>query len=254
MCSSDLNDISSSSPVPRSPAAKGVYDYDMIVIGSGPSGQRAAIQAAKIGKRVAVIERSRAVGGVCVNTGTIPSKALREAVLELTGRKATANVDRMLRKITIDDLIFWSDRVIRTEMDVIRHQMHRNGIELIQGEARFEESHMVSVTRQHGAVHMEADHFIIATGTTPSRNPKLPYDDVDIIDSDGLLKLAALPRSMIIVGGGVIGTEYASMLAALGVKVTLCAPVAPGTVESEVKAKVPGTLELPPLRLELPRD
>lgn len=198
-----------------------MYQFDLLVIGTGPAGQKAAVAAAKLGKRVGIIEKKDSVGGVCLHTGTIPSKALREAVLELTGRKVQGGFDRMLRRITIDDLIYFSHRVIRTEMDVIRHQMHRNGIQMIQGEARFEDAHHLNIVRAHSAETLSADHFVIAVGTQPSRKPDLPFNDVEIIDSDGLLKLASLPKTMIIVGGGVIGTEYACILGSLGVRITL---------------------------------
>lgn len=196
--------------------------FDLVVIGTGPAGQKAAIQASKLGKQVAIIEKKEVVGGVCLHTGTIPSKALREAVLELTGRKSQAGFDRMLRKITIDDLVFWSNRVIRTEMEVIRHQMYRNGVELIYGAAEFDEKpKTINISRQHSSEQITADHFIVATGTQPFRHPDLPYDDLDVVDSDGILNLRSLPKSMIIVGGGVIGTEYACILAMVGVRITV---------------------------------
>lgn len=198
-----------------------IYNFDLLVIGTGPAGQKAAVQAAKLGKRVGIVEKKEAVGGVCLHTGTIPSKALREAVLELTGRKHQAGSDRILRRITIDDLIYWSDRVIRTEMEVIRQQLYRNGIQLIQGEASFIDEHNISVVRQQSAEVVSADHFILAVGTHPARSPDIPFDDEHVIDSDGLLKLQSLPKSMVIVGGGVIGTEYACILGALGIKITL---------------------------------
>lgn len=196
--------------------------FEVVVIGTGPAGQKAAVQAAKHGKRVAIVEKRVEIGGACLHTGTIPSKALREAVLELTGRRARANPDSMNRKVTIDDLIYWSSRVIRTEMDVIRHQMQRNGIELITGEAVFEGTpHVVTINRPHSSEQLRADYFIIATGTRPARSTSFPFNDVDVVDSDGILNLKSLPKSMIIVGGGVIGTEYACILATLGVRVTL---------------------------------
>lgn len=198
-----------------------MYQYDLVVIGTGPAGQKAAVAAAKLGKRVGIVERKEAVGGVCLHTGTIPSKALREAVLEITGRKSQAQLDRAQKKVTIDELIYWSDRVIRSEMEVIRHQMHRNGITLITGEARFQDLHTLNIVRSHGATVVTSENFIVAVGTHPVRSEHIPFDDVDIIDSDGLLRLSHLPKTMIIVGGGVIGTEYACILAALGVKITL---------------------------------
>lgn len=199
-------------------------NFDLIVIGTGPAGQKAAIQASKLGRSVGIIEKKEVVGGSCLHTGTIPSKALREAVLELTGHRNNGHAtggDRVLRRITLDDLIYWSDRVIRTEMEVIRQQMYRNGVELIRGAARFEDPHTVRVQRESSSELLSASNFIVATGTRPARDPRLNYDDIDIVDSDGLLKLKGLPKSMIIVGGGVIGTEYACILATLGVRITL---------------------------------
>jgi NAD(P) transhydrogenase len=198
---------------------------DMVVIGSGPAGQKAAIQAAKLGKKVALVERTSILGGTCIHTGTIPSKALRESVLHLTGMAMrgygahTGESNR--RQITIDELIYKCRHVIATEIEVIREHLQNNDVEMIWGSARFEDSHVLQVTRPHSQETLEADHIVIATGTTPARPSNIPFDDRKIIDSDSLLNLPTLPKSMIIVGGGVIGTEYACMLAALGVRVIL---------------------------------
>ncbi len=198
---------------------------DMVVIGSGPAGQKAAIQAAKLGKQVALVERNPILGGVCTHTGTIPSKALREAVLHLSGigsdRFGGTNQDYARRPVTIDELIMRGRQVIRTEIDVIREHMVRNSVELTCGEARFEDPHTVSVTRGNGSTVYHADHVVIATGTIPARPKSVPFDGERVLDSDDLLKIAALPKNMIIVGGGVIGTEYACMMATLGVRVIL---------------------------------
>ena len=197
---------------------------DLVVIGSGPAGQRAAIQAAKLGKQVALIERNQALGGACINTGTIPSKALREAVVYLTGvgqRRLYGQSYQVKQDVTIDDLIYRSEHVIRGEIELIRSHMARNGVEMIAGVARFEDPHTIRITHPYNFEEIHADHVVIATGTTPARPANVPFDDSRVIDSDGILHLKRLPKSMIIVGGGVIGTEYACMMAALDVRVIL---------------------------------
>jgi len=199
---------------------------DMVVIGSGPAGQKAAIQAAKLGKSVALVERNRILGGVCTHTGTIPSKALREAVLHLSGIQQRGFYgDRDGRgkpaEITIEDLIARGQQVIRTEMEVIREHMIRNEVDIICGEAKFEDVHTLNITHDYSSVKLSADHFVIATGTIPARPTSVPFDKIKVLDSDNLLELPTLPKSMIIVGGGVIGTEYACMMATLGVRVIL---------------------------------
>ena len=206
----------------------GMKQVDMVVIGSGPAGQKAAIQAAKLGKSVALIERNRILGGACTHTGTIPSKALREAVLHLSGLQQRGfsgeregGGGRGKPEITIEDLIARGQQVIRTEMEVIREHMVRNEVEIICGEARFQDPHTLSITRQNATETLQADHIIIAAGTVPARPPSVPFDHDHVLDSDDLLELSHLPKSMIIVGGGVIGTEYACMMATLGVRVIL---------------------------------
>ncbi len=198
--------------------------FDLAVIGTGPAGQKAAIQAAKLGKSVCIIEKNNVLGGATVNTGTIPSKALREAVMHLTGvgrRGLFGEVARVKKTITVSDLIYVSQHVIHTELAVIRDQFDRNGIELVWGAARFEDPHTLSVKRPEDSETITADFFMIATGTKPAKPSSVPFDDRTIFCSDALLKLETLPKTMIVVGGGVIGTEYACMLAALGVKITL---------------------------------
>jgi NAD(P) transhydrogenase len=202
------------------------YDFDLVVIGSGPAGQRAAIQAAKLGKHVAVVERRAVVGGVCINTGTIPSKTLREAVLYLSGYRlhemygASYSVKE---QITMDDLLFRSDYVMRHEIDVIRHQLVRNRVELLSAEACFEDPHTLRLDYVDGRGQrlVTAANIIIATGTRPTSDQRVPIDHQHIFLSDDILKLEQLPRSLTVVGAGVIGLEYASMFAALGVRVTL---------------------------------
>ncbi len=199
--------------------------YDFLVIGSGPAGQRAAIQAAKLGKRVALVENRRVVGGVTVHTGTIPSKTLREAVLYLTGwtqRGLYGQNYRLKQHLTIDDLMQRLQITIRNEVAVIEHQLARNGVTILYGNAHFVDTHTVAVVGHDGeAVHYGAEKIAIATGTAPARPEDIPFDDVQIIDSDGILGLDRIPRSMAIVGAGVIGVEYASIFSTLDVHVTL---------------------------------
>jgi NAD(P) transhydrogenase len=198
--------------------------FDMAVIGTGPAGQKAAIQAAKLGKSVVIIEKSNVLGGATVNTGTIPSKALREAVLHLTGvgrGGLFGEVARIKKTITIADLIYVSQHVIHTELAVIRDHFDRNGVELVWGSARFEDKNTLIVDRTDDCETINADKFVIATGTRPAKPGSVPFNDKCIFSSDELLKLDHLPKTMIVVGGGVIGTEYVCMMAALGVKVIL---------------------------------
>jgi NAD(P) transhydrogenase len=205
-----------------------VYDYDLLVIGSGPGGQKAAIAAAKLGKRVAVAERRDMIGGVCVNTGTIPSKTLREAVLYLTGfaqRDMYGASYRVKSEITIADLMARTQHVVGHEVEVIRNQLIRNHVDILGGTAQFEDPHTVTV---HGAARgdhntVTADKIVIATGTRPARPPEVEFDDEEyhVVDSDAVVRLKRVPTSMVVVGAGVIGIEYASMFAALGTKVTV---------------------------------
>jgi NAD(P) transhydrogenase len=198
--------------------------YDLCVIGTGPAGQKAAIQAAKLGKHVCIIERNNVLGGASINTGTIPSKALREAVLHLTGagqRGLFGEITRLKRSITVADLVFVSQQVINKELALIRDQLDRNCVDLIWGTARFEGETSVVVDRPDDSETVTADYIVIATGSRPAKPANIPFDDTSIFTSDELLKLHDLPKSMIVVGGGVIGCEYVCMLATLGVKVTL---------------------------------
>jgi NAD(P) transhydrogenase len=200
-------------------------DFDLLVIGSGPAGQKAAIQAAKLGRRVGIVERRHMVGGVCTNTGTIPSKTLREAVLYLTGlnqREIYGDSYRVKADLTIRDLEERTSRVIEREIDVIRNQLQRNRVELITGHARFVDPHTIGIALDGGgAARPSAEQIVIAVGTRPARPANVAFDDLTVIDSDGLLHLRTIPASLVVVGAGVIGIEYASMFAALGSKVTL---------------------------------
>ena len=198
--------------------------YDLIIIGSGPAGQRAAVAAAKMHKRVAVVESRQVVGGVCINTGTIPSKTMREAVLHLSGynyRSIYGVNYRVKEKITMADLAFRVQAVIKTEVDVTEAQLSRNGIDIVHGLARFVDPHQIRVESAQTDTTLEADSIVIAVGTRPATSDKVPVNGKTIINSDQILGLENLPRSLVVVGGGVIGVEYACMFAVLGVRVTL---------------------------------
>ncbi|WP_263368496.1 Si-specific NAD(P)(+) transhydrogenase [Edaphobacter bradus] len=198
--------------------------YDLIVIGSGPAGQRAAIYASKLGKKVALVEMREVVGGVSINTGTIPSKTMREAVLHLSGYnyKSIYGMNyRVKEKITMADLAFRVQHVIKTEIDVTEAQLSRNNIEMLTGVASFEGPNHVKVTNSKGSTVYETANVLIGTGTKPATSPKVPINGKTIINSDLVLDLVNLPKTMIVVGGGVIGVEYTCMFAALGVRVTL---------------------------------
>ncbi len=201
-------------------------EYDMVVIGSGPGGQKAAIASAKLGKSVAVVERGQMIGGVCVQTGTIPSKTLREAVLYLTGmsqRELYGASYRVKEKITPADLLARTQHVIGREVDVVRNQLMRNRIDLLIGHARFIDSHTIEVEdpSRREKITISGKYVVVATGTRPARPSGVEFDEERVLDSDGILDLKVLPTSMVVVGAGVIGIEYASMFAALGTKVTV---------------------------------
>jgi NAD(P) transhydrogenase len=202
------------------------YDYDMLVIGSGPAGQRAAIQSAKLGRHTALIERKAVIGGVCINTGTIPSKTLREAVIYLSGyrlRSIYGESYTVKQNITMDDLLFRTEHVIRHEIDVTRHQLQRNGVEVINGEAAFVDPHTLRLTMvdRSGERTVTAANVLIAVGTEATRDPKIPFDGQNIFVSDDILGLKKLPRTLAVIGAGVVGCEYASIFATLGIRVTL---------------------------------
>ena len=197
--------------------------FDLVVIGSGPGGQKAAIQAAKLGKSVCVIEKMQFVGGVAINTGTIPSKALREAVINVVGakRQNITAYKSMGKEQQLSTLIASCNRTIQAEVGVVREHFANNGIELLNGVGSFASPDTVVVEGEHSVETVGADYVVVAVGTNPSRPTNIAFDKDKLITSDELMHLPYLPNSMIIVGGGVIGTEYASMLASLGVRVTL---------------------------------
>jgi len=200
-------------------------DYDLICIGSGPAGQRAAIQAAKLGKKAAVIEKQQCIGGVCIETGTIPSKTFREAVHRLYAQPHPDGTDPEVYaprvRPTMPQLISHVGRVMQREMQVIGDALGRNDVELIHGLASFVAPQTVRVDTAHGHRLLTADHILLAVGTRPSKPQSIEPDGQTVITSDDILTLPHLPRTMAVVGAGVIGIEYASMFAALGVHVTV---------------------------------
>jgi NAD(P) transhydrogenase len=201
-----------------------VQTYDLIVLGSGPAGQRAAIQGAKCGKKVAVVERREVVGGSCINTGTIPSKTMREAVLHLSGfySKNFYGANRgAAATITMSDVIFRIQRVVENEVGVTQDQLKRNGVDVLHGTGKFMDAHHLRVENGNGFAEIEGEYIVIATGTKPAKNPKVPINGRNIIDSDQILSMPQIPRTLIVVGGGVIGVEYACMFATLGVRVII---------------------------------
>jgi len=202
-----------------------VHDFDLLVIGSGPGGQKAAIAAAKLDRRVAVVERPDMIGGVCLNTGTIPSKTLREAILYLTGvdqREIYGQSYRVKDEITVADLTARTTHVVIRENDVVRAQLTRNRVTIIPGTGSFTGPYEAEVDDGGGRIRkVSAEKIVIATGTRPARPASVDFDDRTIIDSDGIIHLERVPRSMVVAGAGVIGIEYASMFAALGTKVTV---------------------------------
>ncbi|MCC7387376.1 MAG: Si-specific NAD(P)(+) transhydrogenase [Phycisphaerales bacterium] len=199
-------------------------ECDLCVIGSGPAGQRAAIQGAKLGKSVVLVERRDVIGGVAVNTGTIPSKALREAILSMVSRQSAMPqlADfRRAREHSFQELVRSADRVVDAEIDIVQRHMRSNGVAVLHGAAHFTEPNTVAVEGGYGTEQVRAERVLVATGTEPAKPEGVEFDQRTVITSDEILGLPALPHSVIVVGGGVIGTEYASMLSLLGVKVTL---------------------------------
>jgi NAD(P) transhydrogenase len=198
--------------------------FDLVVIGSGPAGQKAAVCAAKMRKRVAVVDRGRMVGGVCVHTGTIPSKTFREAVLQLTGFRQRAVYGQNPQgddEVSIQDLSSRVQTIVGRETEVIRAQLRRNNIALFEGFATFADPHLVEVAGENESVTLRGERIMIACGTRPAHNPDIPFDGVRIIDTDQFPGVSRLPKESIVVGAGVVGLECSSFYAALGARVTL---------------------------------
>ncbi len=201
-----------------------VTQFDFLVIGSGPAGQKAAISAAKLGKRVAVVERGGMLGGVSVHTGTIPSKTFREAVLYLTGFTQRAFYGRgyhLRDHITMHDLVSRVQTIVERETDIVREQFLRNHIMQLYGNARFADPHTLEISGEKGSTTVSAETILIACGSRPARDAAIPFDDARVLDTDGIANMAELPRDLIIVGAGVIGLEYTAIFAALDIPVTL---------------------------------
>ncbi len=199
--------------------------YDLIVIGSGPAGEKAAIQAAKLGKKVAIIESRGVVGGVCVHTGTLPSKTLRETVLYLAGlkqRSVYGVVCSLKSDVTVAELMYRTEHVIQKELEVIQNKLMRNGITVLGGRGRIVSPTQVSLEDEFGQLRvLETEVIILAGGSRPYHDAAINFDGIHVFDSESILKVDKIPHSMIIIGGGVIGCEYACIFAHLGVKVTV---------------------------------
>jgi NAD(P) transhydrogenase len=202
--------------------------YDLVVIGSGPAGKRAAVQAAKLGHSVLVVEGRKRVGGVSIHTGTIPSKTMRETVLNLSGWRERGFYGRSYRvkkDILGSDLGARLTKTLEHEIDVLEHQFQRNGVRTMAGFARFLDPHRIAITSpDESELIVEGDRILIAVGTGPFRPADVPFDDVDILDSDTLIEAPRVPRSLTVIGAGVIGIEYATIFSALDVAVTLIEP------------------------------
>ncbi len=204
-------------------SSKNKYDYDLVCIGSGPAGQRGAVQAAKLGKTVAVIEKRRVVGGACLDTGTIPSKTFREAIITFSSGQNFLKKNELFpsSRPTANQLLSRVKEVIELEGEVLKDQLFRNNVAMLIGNAAFIDSHTLQIVNERGGKQITSENFLIAVGTIPSPPPGVPTDGTMVVNSDGVLNLEQLPKTMAVVGAGVIGIEYASMFAELGVEVTV---------------------------------
>ncbi len=199
-------------------------EYDLVVIGSGPGGQKAAIQAGKLGKKTAIIDANPRVGGICLHDGTIPSKSFKEAILHLSGYRERSHYGKAYRvkhDVEMKDLIGRCSGIIDDIEQTIRSQLQRNNVDIYQGKGSFVDSHHVKVKRGSQEHVLSTKNIVIAVGTRPWRPPGFEFDGEVILDSDQILHLQRLPRTLSVVGGGVIGCEYGSMFSALGLKVTI---------------------------------
>jgi NAD(P) transhydrogenase len=234
-------------------------DYDLVVIGGGPAGERGAAQAAYFGKRVAIVERQPEPGGAAVHTGTLPSKTLRETALFLSGyrqRHLDGVMVELDPELTVTRLLERKDAVRDLELERIHANLERHGIDLLRGDGRLVDPHTVDVTSTDGVVRLAADVILIATGSSPYRPAGIPYEDADVHDADAILRIQRLPRSMAVIGGGVIGCEYACMFAALGVEVHLIDP-RPGLLpflDHEMGERLAAAMRSLGVRLHLERE
>lgn len=222
--------------------------FDLIVIGSGPAGEKGAAQAAYFGKRVAIIERAAHVGGAGINTGTLPSKTLRETALYFSGlrQRGLYGIDYSLKEnLSIADFMYRKEMVVRNEWRIISNNLARHKIKLIHGEASLKDAHTVAVHSNTGEKIYSAAVILIATGSSPLHPEGIPFDKKYIFDSDDILYMDRIPKSMVVIGGGVIGTEYASIFTALGVEVTLVEPRGRllAFVDAEIVARLTRHLE-----------
>ena len=201
-----------------------MQQYDLVVIGSGPAGEKGAAQAAYFGKKVAVVEYGPQLGGACINTGTLPSKILRESALYFSGLKQRGlyGVDYSLNEgLTVQNFMHRKNVLVEVEREKVRQNLAAHKTDLIRGSASFEDAHTVAVKTPKEVLHLRGEAILIATGSYPHRAPEIPFDDKAVFDSDSILTIASIPRSITIVGGGVIGCEYASIFTALGAEVSV---------------------------------
>src|SRR5258706_2218641 len=217
--------LQSGAQIPRLGGAFDVESFDLIVIGSGPAGEKGAAQAAYFGKRVALVECRAEVGGAGINTGTVPSKTLRESALYFSGlrQRGLYGIDYSLREsLTVADFLHREQIVVDQERHLVEQNLERHKIDLIHGDASLKDQHTVNVCQTNGQdIELKANYILTATGSGPFHPPGVPFDARLIYDSDTILRMQFIPKSMAVVGGGVIGCEYASIFAALGVQVTL---------------------------------
>ena len=201
-----------------------IESFDLIVIGCGPAGEKAGAQAAYFGKRVAIVERAQHMGGSCINTGTVPSKTLRESALYFSGLKQRGlyGIDYSLKEnLTVQDFMYHEREVVEMERRRILKNLALHKIELVRGQALFEDGYTIAVSSANGVRRLKSEVILIATGSKPHRPAEISFDDVHTFDSDTFLQMNRIPKSLAVIGGGVIGCEYASIFMALGVEVTL---------------------------------
>ncbi len=199
------------------------WDFDVIVIGSGPGGSSAAIEAAKLGKRVALVERKEDLGGIWAHAGTITSKLLRRAIANIraTGRVVGIEGKDLAARFSMTDLVEQVDKVVAQEIQAVSWRLARSHVTLFSGLGAFLDPHRIVVTSDFDTRELSAEYFVIATGSTPRRPQDIPFNGVSVLDEGEILGLKAMPGSLLVVGAGIIGLEYANMFAALGIRTTV---------------------------------